>query len=207
MKWVGKGIMEGFRELDEAWLKTAKVQKIYDGSTALLSFLIERESDLLLLNANLGDCRAVLCRDGKAVRLTKDHKPQDPDEKARIESLKGGFISRSSHSETWRVQGSLAVSRSFGDLDVKQPCHYVSAEPELTAFSITPPSDSFLIIGSDGLWDVISDQKAVELVSKTSAANGMNPGKCAESLLRKAIDESSKDNITVIVAFFRWFLE
>lgn len=62
--------------------------------------------------ANVGDCRAVLCRAGKAVVLTRDHTPSVPSEAARVEAA-GGFVSRC------RVNGILGVSRSFGDIHCK----------------------------------------------------------------------------------------
>lgn len=62
--------------------------------------------------ANVGDCRAVLCRAGEAVVITEDHTPSIPSEAARVEAA-GGFVSRG------RVNGILGVSRSFGDIHCK----------------------------------------------------------------------------------------
>lgn len=62
--------------------------------------------------ANVGDCRAVLCRGGDAVVITTDHTPSVPSEAARVEAA-GGFVSRG------RVNGILGVSRSFGDIHCK----------------------------------------------------------------------------------------
>lgn len=62
--------------------------------------------------ANVGDCRAVLCRAGTAVAVTQDHTPSLPCEAARVEKA-GGFVSRG------RVNGILGVSRSFGDIHCK----------------------------------------------------------------------------------------
>lgn len=64
--------------------------------------------------ANVGDCRAVLCRGGNAVVITTDHTPSVPSEAARVEAA-GGFVSRG------RVNGILGVSRSFGDIHCKVP--------------------------------------------------------------------------------------
>ena len=80
----------------------------------------------VLYAAHCGDSRAVLCRQGRAVRLTEDHKPNLPPERQRIQAVGG----RVEFSRCWRVifepqegrSGSgLAVSRSFGDLDFKEP--------------------------------------------------------------------------------------
>lgn len=67
---------------------------------------------VLLHVANVGDCRAVLCRGGDAVVITSDHTPSVPSEAARVEAA-GGFVSRG------RVNGILGVSRSFGDIHCK----------------------------------------------------------------------------------------
>lgn len=58
--------------------------------------------------ANIGDSRAVLSRDDTAVPLSTDHKPDVPTEKNRIEKA-GGFV------KLGRVNGTLSLSRSFGD--------------------------------------------------------------------------------------------
>jgi protein phosphatase PTC1 len=63
--------------------------------------------------ANVGDSRAVLCRNGQAVPLSYDHKPSRPDEKERIQAAGGNVVSG-------RLFGVLGVSRSFGDSRFKQ---------------------------------------------------------------------------------------
>ena len=74
--------------------------------------------------ANVGDSRGVLCRKGKAISLSKDHKPVRPDETARIVDA-GGFVFMK------RVMGQLAVSRAVGDANFKKDsCKVVVAEPD-----------------------------------------------------------------------------
>lgn len=65
-----------------------------------------------LIVANAGDSRAVLCRNGKAVALTFDHKPDNKEEKERIEKAGSTIIEG-------RVDGNLNLSRSLGDLKYK----------------------------------------------------------------------------------------
>ncbi|KAJ1982296.1 phosphatase 2C [Dimargaris cristalligena] len=136
-----------------------------------------------LYTANVGDARGVLARNGRAVRLTYDHKGDDPHEVRRI-SEAGGFVINN------RVNGVLAVTRALGDTSMKDVVvgHPYTTETELT------PGDSFLIMACDGLWDVCSDQKAVNLIKDTSDAQ-----KASEILTKYALDNFSRDNITVMV--------
>ncbi|KAH9312795.1 hypothetical protein KI387_027830, partial [Taxus chinensis] len=112
--------------------------------------------DRSLVVANAGDCRAVLSRSGNAEALTCDHKPGTEKEKKRIENL-GGYVDI--HHGTWRVQGSLAVSRSIGDLHLKQ---WLSAEPDTRELPITSDCE-FMIMASDGLWEKVTNQEAVDI--------------------------------------------
>ena len=77
--------------------------------------------------AHVGDCRAVLSRDGAAAALTADHTCIREEERERIER-EGGYVCRSG-SGVWRVQGRLAVSRAFGDGALKR---WVVADPAVT---------------------------------------------------------------------------
>jgi serine/threonine protein phosphatase PrpC len=85
--------------------------------------------------ANLGDCRAVLCRAGTALDLTTDCKASRPDEIARIAEA-GQFVTNG------RIIGGLQVSRAIGDFDYKgiglRRRNIVSSEPELTEVSLGP---------------------------------------------------------------------
>lgn len=113
---------EAFLALDEQWLHMAQKRGLGDGSTAVVCVVrgcTRRPVQLLL--ANLGDSRAVLCRGGEAVRITRDHKPELKDEKARVEKV-GGMVVKA--GGCWRVTHTshrkdqahhlLAVSRTLG---------------------------------------------------------------------------------------------
>ena len=92
-----------------------------------------------LYTANVGDCRAVLCRGGAAVRLSEDHKPNSREERARVEKAGGCVINCSG---IWRVCTSasaaglklvnddslfLSTSRAFGDRKLKGTSNIISA--------------------------------------------------------------------------------
>lgn len=113
--------------------------------------------------ANVGDCRAVLCRKGRAIDMSQDHRPTYLSEKRRVEEL-GGFI------DDGYLNGVLSVTRALGDWDMKLPRGSSSpliAEPEFQQITLTE-DDEFLIIGCDGIWDVMSSQQAVSLVRRGS---------------------------------------
>lgn len=141
--------------------------------------------------------RAVLCSAGKAIEMSHDHKPAREDERARIEKLGGKVI----HYGTWRVQGVLAVSRAFGDRRLKT---YVSAEPEVKQWQLQD-GDEFLILASDGVWDVLSSQAAVDIVraamqESRQNGNGLPDVKeAARRLTNAAYSYHSMDNITSLV--------
>eukprot|EP00403_Amphidinium_massartii_P038385 CAMPEP_0178435978 /NCGR_PEP_ID=MMETSP0689_2-20121128/34204_1 /TAXON_ID=160604 /ORGANISM="Amphidinium massartii, Strain CS-259" /LENGTH=341 /DNA_ID=CAMNT_0020058063 /DNA_START=63 /DNA_END=1085 /DNA_ORIENTATION=- len=122
--------------------------------------------------ANVGDSRAVLCRDGMAMDLSEDHKPNLPRERARIHKAGASIEMQQIGPITqYRINGNLNLSRSLGDLAYKQ-------NPELTPseqiISPTPdvrffdrhPGDTFMVIACDGVWDVMSSQEVVDFVKQ-----------------------------------------
>jgi protein phosphatase PTC1 len=94
----------------------------------------------VLYSANAGDARGVLCRAGKAVRLTYDHKGSDKQEAKRITDA-GGFVM------SGRVNGVLAVTRSLGDSSMKE---FVVGSPYTTETELCE-EDELLILACDGV--------------------------------------------------------
>ncbi|XP_057858298.1 probable protein phosphatase 2C 59 [Cryptomeria japonica] len=178
-------IADAFKQTDSDFLKAENNQHRDAGSTASTAFLVGNR----LLVANVGDSRAVLCRSGKAFPLSRDHKPNQTDERQRIEEA-GGFVM---WAGTWRVGGVLAVSRAFGDRLLKQ---YVVAEPEIQEEVVTDGVE-FLILASDGLWDVVSNQDAVAMIQSIE-----DPEYAAKRLTEEAYRKGSADNITCVVVRF-----
>lgn len=95
----------------------------------------------VLYTANVGDARIVLCRNGKALRLSYDHKGSDENEGKRISNA-GGLILNN------RVNGVLAVTRALGDAYMKD---LVTGHPYTTETVIQPDIDEFLILACDGV--------------------------------------------------------
>ncbi|WZY74671.1 hypothetical protein YC2023_021055 [Brassica napus] len=107
---------DAYNHTDSELLKSENSHNRDAGSTASTAILI---GDRLIV-ANVGDSRAVISRGGNAIAVSRDHKPDQSDERERIENA-GGFVM---WAGTWRVGGILAVSRAFGDRLLKQ---YVEA--------------------------------------------------------------------------------
>ena len=104
----------------------------------------------VLYTANVGDARIVLCRNGKATRLSYDHKGSDENEGKRISNA-GGLILNN------RVNGVLAVTRALGDAYMKE---LVTGHPYTTETVIQPDIDEFLILACDGVSDYLPVSKS-----------------------------------------------
>lgn len=141
----------------------------------------------VLYTANVGDARIVLCRNGKALRLSYDHKGSDENEGKRIAGA-GGLILNN------RVNGVLAVTRALGDAYMKD---LVTGHPYTTETVIQPDIDEFLILACDGLWDVCSDQEAVDLIR-----NIQDPQAASKALVDHALARFSTDNLSCMVVRF-----
>mmetsp|Transcript_31070 Transcript_31070/g.60993 ORF Transcript_31070/g.60993 Transcript_31070/m.60993 type:complete len:498 (+) Transcript_31070:3-1496(+) len=151
----------------------------------------------LLVVANAGDSRAVLCRAGLAVALSDDHKPNDPTERKRIEAA-GGYVENCGPGQ-YRVNGNLNLSRALGDLEYKKDG---KLGPEKQIISATPDvrvefrsnEDEFLVLCCDGVWDVKSNQEVVDFIrSRLSASRQCDPKAMREALEALLDDCVSRD--------------
>lgn len=191
------------------------------GSTAATVVMFGRR----LFAANVGDSRVVLCRGGgQCVELTSDHKPNRPDEAARVRAA-GGFILNK------RVMGELAITRAFGDKSFKMgikamleeeaeelagnnneeakdlTAPLVSAEPEISSM-ILSYSDEFLLLACDGLFDVFRSQDAIALARQELIAHQGEPAEVARILSDQAIRvRRSRDNVSILIIVLRPFWE
>lgn len=159
-----------------------------EGATATGVYIWKAAGRRFLQAANVGDSTAFLCRDGKAVWLSVDHKVNDPEERDRL--IKAGMQLSEGQS---RING-LAVSRALGDHFVKE--HYpVTAEPFVSDPFELGDGDDKLIVASDGLWDIVSGQEALEIVKDMT-----DPAAMAAKLTETAVKSRlCNDNVTVIV--------
>tara|TARA_E500000178_G_C16886631_1_gene691540 strand:- start:51 stop:857 length:807 start_codon:yes stop_codon:yes gene_type:complete len=166
----------------------------YTGSTALCGVISNNKlnNKRILWIANVGDSRAVLCNDkNEAVQLSQDHKPNNVNEKKRIEQL-GGKIKYD--GSDWRIN-DLSLSRAFGDLESKP---YITHLPQIFKYNLNK-NDKFIIFACDGLWDVLSNSAAIKYVN--ALAGKKYKGNYAKKLAEKAIKEGSTDNVTAVILF------
>ncbi|XP_041001385.1 protein phosphatase 2C 16-like [Juglans microcarpa x Juglans regia] len=194
---VGRGIDESIGDASDP------VAPETVGSTAVVAVICSSH----IIVANCGDSRAVLCRGKEPIALSTDHKPNREDECSRIEAAGGKVIQWNGH----RVFGVLAMSRSIGDRYLKP---WIIPEPEVV-FLPRARDDECLILASDGLWDVMSNEEACEVARKrillwhkkngtaslVERGTGIDPAAqaAADYLSMLALQKGSKDNISVIV--------
>mmetsp|Transcript_22964 Transcript_22964/g.43879 ORF Transcript_22964/g.43879 Transcript_22964/m.43879 type:complete len:695 (+) Transcript_22964:39-2123(+) len=133
---------------------------VHAGCTSVVAVIVGR----ILVVANAGDSRAVICRAGGLTEpLSFDHKPFQQREMTRINNS-GGFV-----NQFGRVNGNLNLSRSIGDLKYKQvpgipPSEQmITAEPDIISTTLMP-GDEFIILGCDGIWDCLSNEDCVKYV-------------------------------------------
>jgi serine/threonine protein phosphatase PrpC len=206
-----------------------EVQRIshwsYQGSTAVAAWLHhntttssetgEEDTETTLIVANVGDSRAVYGRDGKAFPLTRDHKPDDPIETQRIEQVGGSVVWCGPYGKdgkpvlekgVYRVNGNLALSRAVGDRS-ERPA--VTAEPDITYLQVRKKTDEnprpkeYIILATDGLWDVFTNQEVVQLVDllldRTKGELRHQRDRISDVLVREALRRGTYDNVTVIL--------
>ncbi|KAL7193340.1 hypothetical protein ACSBR2_025029 [Camellia fascicularis] len=192
-----------------SWLAQPQIASV--GSCCLVGVI----SNDILYVANLGDSRAVLGRtasDGPtskstnvvAERLSTDHNVGDEEVRKEVVALHPDDSHIVVYTRgVWRIKGIIQVSRSIGDVYLKKPEFnrdprflqfgspvplkraVVSAEPSILIRKLRP-QDLFLIFASDGLWEQLSDEVAVEIVKKNSRVG------IAKRLIRAALQEAAK---------------
>jgi serine/threonine protein phosphatase PrpC len=202
-----------FRNIDEEVLRVNRWS--FQGTTAV-AILIHDQGDTRkhIISVNIGDSRAVLSRRGIAIDLTTDHKPNDPNEKYRVEQLGGqvnwyGMVDDRTgepllDTGVFRINGNLAVSRSLGDRSERP---FVSSEPDIKVVSILNDIDEFIVLASDGLFDVISSQEVVSFLHQKMVTNFslrmQKQDALAKTLAEEAIRRGSLDNISVIIVWLK----
>jgi protein phosphatase 1L len=152
-----------------------------------------------LVAANIGDSRLVLSRDGMAIPLSRDHKPNDPIEMEYIYN-QGGQVTYPSGVP--RVNGVMALSRAIGDRS-EMPC--IRAEPDLIVQQLED-NDDFYVLATDGLWDVFSNQEVVSFLQSLYEEGDLSDTarqEITKDLVYESLARGAEDNVTVLVVWLR----
>lgn len=192
---IEQALIEGIEKTDHSLSTRSLRRKSQNcGCTAIISVL----KDNKLYVANVGDSRAILSRNGIAIALSADHKPDRKDEKERIEQS-GGFVLTCGVP---RVNGQLAVSRAIGDHALRAAG--VIATPEITVTTLTC-DDDFIVLACDGVFETqtkIDNQVVISTVQQSLNENmetSDKADKAAKFMANMAYAKGSGDNISVMV--------
>ncbi|KAL4422071.1 hypothetical protein ABPG77_001539 [Micractinium sp. CCAP 211/92] len=215
-------LTESFKHADEdllAWMDANAPEDERTSGCTATTCLVRKD---LVVVANVGDSRAVLSRAGRAIDLSTEHRVWGKSatvlaEIERIEAV-GGWV------DDGRVCGVLAVSRAFGDMEFKGQeglklllqkgldfglwdqkfadsrrftGNPVTAQPDVTELALQD-DDEFVIVASDGLWDVMDSQEVAKL-ARRDLQRGNHPQEVAAKLSALAVKRGSQDNIAVVL--------
>ncbi|KAH8413812.1 hypothetical protein KR222_008726 [Zaprionus bogoriensis] len=173
------------------------------GCTAVVCLLHGRD----LYVANAGDSRCVISRNGKAIEMSLDHKPEDDEESTRIIKA-GGRVSLDG-----RVNGGLNLSRALGDhayktnLELAPEAQMISALPDVKKLIITP-EDEFMVLACDGIWNHMTSEEVVEFVQLQLKDDNKKLSKVCEELFDNCLapntmgDGTGCDNMTAVIVKF-----
>ncbi|ESQ27151.1 hypothetical protein EUTSA_v10018625mg [Eutrema salsugineum] len=202
-------LLKSCQQIDKELKMHPTIDCFCSGTTSVT--LIKQGEDLVV--GNIGDSRAVLAtRDEDnalvAEQLTVDLKPDLPSESARIQKCKGRVFALQDEPEVARVwlpnsdSPGLAMARAFGDFCLKD--YGLISVPDINYRRLTE-RDEFVILASDGVWDVLSNKEAVEIV-----ASAPSPSTAARALVDTAVRSwriryptSKNDDCTVVCLFLQ----
>lgn len=189
-------IKKSFISVNEKFTAKAINESLKSGCTACVSVIsevFEKNAAIRSLTvAACGDSQFCLVKNGKINLLSPIHRPEVESEKARIESF-GGTVSY--EVNTWRVNGSLSVSRSFGDKQYQS--FGITCEPDVIHFNLDGSEDYF-IIACDGFWESADVKNLTKLIYENRNCNNL-----AEYLVMYAKEQGSTDNISVIIVLLK----
>jgi len=171
-----------------------------------------------------GDCRGVLLRGRQGLRVSEDHRPARPDEQKRIQRAGGTIVQdgrgiyrvgprkdnklvkelqKGRKPDASKLKWFLSTSRGFGDSELKVPDPVITATPELKVVDLVP-DDWAVLVGSDGIFDVLSDQEVADTLWRSMAGQGRDPVRAAKDVVQAALRGGSRDNLTAVVMRLGW---
>ena len=186
---INLAITKSFLELDNE----IKEKGFCDiGSTGTIIYLTEENNKKVIYSGNVGDTRCTLFNKN-IERLTTDHRIDDIKEKERIINS-GGFLKND------RVNGQLMLTRVFGDFNFKN--YGVKCDPFVIRKVIDDNIENqFIIISSDGIWDLFEENDIKEFISELVESNYNNDDFITKIICKNLIDECIKaggwDNMSI----------
>ncbi|KAK7198772.1 protein phosphatase 2C-like protein [Novymonas esmeraldas] len=196
-----KAIVDGIVEADRAFLARSEAETNESGSVCAVALILDDK----LVVGNVGDTEAVLSHNATPVVLTVRHNiASNPKEEERVRSVGGKVChNRVGHPNYNPAVVSLAVTRAIGDAGFKLAKYTdgkpsgVIAVPETSVTRLTD-EDEFLVIGCDGLWDVMSYAEVVNFCYHRFQ-EGVPAQSIAEELAQAALNKGSTDNVTAML--------
>ncbi|KAH7725330.1 protein phosphatase 1 (formerly 2C)-like protein [Aphelenchoides avenae] len=191
-EFIRQAIVTEVHKIDDQISRLDPALTSSTGST-LISAILEHNRYLTVVN--VGDSRAVACDlEGKARPLSFDHKPSDINERRRIENA-GGFVEKYGVD---RVQGVLAVSRAFGDTSLKR-AQVLTAHPDVVRVDLSREPLKYVIVASDGFWDVFGNDEAVHVANEfLETKPSAKWPQVANHLVNEALQRDSQDNVSLL---------
>jgi len=198
-----QAMSEAFSETDKELLEEMQKQchtsppKDMDMSAGCVG-CVALVGDARIHIANLGDCRAIMCRKGEFVQLTVDHRADEAnaEERARLAEL-GVEVSCDGY-----LHGRIGVSRAFGDWvwSCKEKCRGLICHPDVTTAEVTEDTE-FLLLACDGIFEKMTSKEAGQIVRRRLRTTGSAKA-AAESLVTHCTKRDVSDNLSVLVVIF-----
>lgn len=194
-------LTEIVRLLERGFMRIASASTLKDGTTFNICVVIGHH----LYVVNVGDSRTVLCTEGTPIPLSSDHKVSDLRvhkhlaEYCRV--LKAGGRVSLGRIQVPNCRLRLSMSRSIGDFPMKANNQSIIADPDIK-FHYIDASDEFLVVATDGVWDVMSGVGVVTNVRgrlRDAPADTQLPAHLAQDLLADVARLDTQDNASAIV--------
>ncbi|XP_054156423.1 protein phosphatase 2C 1-like [Oppia nitens] len=176
---------------------------VASGCTAIVVLI----KDGIAYAANLGDSRCILSRNGRSYPLSSDHKPENTDEKNRIENAGGQVI-------CGRINGGVNVSRAFGDhhykhnTELSKKEQMIIALPDIKTEQLTS-NDNLMVLICDGIWNSVANEELIGYVNKR-IPRVKRLSKICEEVFKQILPTTAmpihgiagKDNMTFLIVKF-----
>ncbi len=180
---IRKSLIDSFQQINSNFEKNPEAKNT--GSTATV-ILIDNNN---LYCANVGDSQCYYISKEKIIKLTKVHNCNDLKEVERIKK-KNGIIFQN------RIFGCINLTRTIGDIEFKE--YGVTCIPDISKEILSENNSKYIILGSDGVWDVIDENDIINIEKKY----GNNCKDFCKKIIKTAIEKKSQDNISCIVIKF-----